>query len=197
MFFSPEKYDLSAVGRMKFNRRLRRDAVEGPGVVYDGELFAKFNDENSKGLFAQFGVSTPTSLEVVREIIAIRNGEQQTDDIDHLGNRRIRAVGEMTENVFRTGLVRVERAVRERLALAEAENLTPQDLINAKPVSARDQGVLRFVAAVAVHGPEQPAVGGHAQASRVRPRPGRPDARARQLRSPRRAPDPLRPRLPD
>ncbi|MFA5941009.1 MAG: DNA-directed RNA polymerase subunit beta [Sinimarinibacterium sp.] len=136
MFFSPEKYDLSAVGRMKFNRRLRRDGVEGSGVIYDGELFSKFNDEFAKGLFAKYGKNHSDIIEVVREIIAIRNGEQQTDDIDHLGNRRIRAVGEMTENVFRTGLVRVERAVRERLALAEAENLTPQDLINAKPVSA-------------------------------------------------------------
>ncbi|SER23496.1 DNA-directed RNA polymerase subunit beta [Solimonas aquatica] len=136
MFFSPEKYDLSAVGRMKFNRRLRRDTVEGPGVVYDGELFSKFNDEFSKDLYAKYGREHSDIIDVIREIIAIRNGEQQTDDIDHLGNRRIRAVGEMTENVFRTGLVRVERAVRERLALAEAENLTPQDLINAKPVSA-------------------------------------------------------------
>ncbi|WP_028080840.1 DNA-directed RNA polymerase subunit beta [Solimonas soli] len=136
MFFSPEKYDLSAVGRMKFNRRLRRDTVEGPGVVYDGQLFSMFNDEFSKSLFAKYGKEHSDIIDVVREIIAIRNGEQQTDDIDHLGNRRIRAVGEMAENVFRTGLVRVERAVRERLALAEAENLTPQDLINAKPVSA-------------------------------------------------------------
>ncbi|MGH8430756.1 MAG: DNA-directed RNA polymerase subunit beta, partial [Solimonas sp.] len=133
MFFSPEKYDLSAVGRMKFNRRLRRDTVQGPGVVYDGELFAKLNDENAKKLSAQYGKDKSDIVDVIREIIAIRNGEQQTDDIDHLGNRRIRAVGEMTENVFRTGLVRVERAVRERLALAEAENLFPQDLINAKP----------------------------------------------------------------
>ncbi|WP_028009239.1 DNA-directed RNA polymerase subunit beta [Solimonas flava] len=136
MFFSPDKYDLSAVGRMKFNRRLRRDTVEGPGVVYDGELFSKFTDDFSKDLFAKYGKAHSDIVDVIREIIAIRNGEQQTDDIDHLGNRRIRAVGEMTENVFRTGLVRVERAVRERLALAEAENLTPQDLINAKPVSA-------------------------------------------------------------
>ncbi|MGB1582140.1 MAG: DNA-directed RNA polymerase subunit beta, partial [Nevskiales bacterium] len=136
MFFSPEKYDLSAVGRMKFNRRLRRDDVEGTSIVYDGELFSKFNDEFSKSLFAKYGKEHSDIVDVIREIIAIRNGEQQTDDIDHLGNRRIRAVGEMTENVFRTGLVRVERAVRERLALAEAENLTPQDLINAKPVSA-------------------------------------------------------------
>jgi DNA-directed RNA polymerase subunit beta len=113
LFFSPDRYDLSAVGRMKFNRRLRRPEVTGSGVLDNDDIIA-----------------------VMREIISIRNGEGQTDDIDHLGNRRIRAVGEMTENVFRTGLVRVERAVRERLALAEAENLTPQDLINAKPVGA-------------------------------------------------------------
>ena len=113
LFFSPDRYDLSGVGRMKFNRRLRRDSVTGPGILDTEDIIA-----------------------VMKEIISIRNGEGQTDDIDHLGNRRIRAVGEMTENVFRTGLVRVERAVRERLALAEAENLTPQDLINAKPVGA-------------------------------------------------------------
>jgi len=113
LFFSPEKYDLSAVGRMKFNRRLRRDEITGPGILDHDDI-----------------------ISVMRQIIAIRNGEDTTDDIDHLGNRRIRAVGEMAENVFRTGLVRVERAVRERLALAEAENLTPQDLINAKPVGA-------------------------------------------------------------
>ncbi|HEX4870834.1 MAG TPA: DNA-directed RNA polymerase subunit beta [Nevskiaceae bacterium] len=113
LFFSPEKYDLSAVGRMKFNRRLRREAITGPGVLDNADIVA-----------------------VMKQIIAIRNGEDLTDDIDHLGNRRIRAVGEMTENTFRTGLVRVERAVRERLALAEAENLHPQDLINAKPVGA-------------------------------------------------------------
>ena len=136
LFASPDKYDLSAVGRMKFNRRLRRDTVEGPSVIYDGKLFAGFNDDFSKDLVKQFGPDHSDIIEVVREIIAIRNGEQQTDDIDHLGNRRIRAVGEMTENVFRTGLVRVERAVRERLALAEADNLFPQDLINAKPVAA-------------------------------------------------------------
>ncbi|HKY91951.1 MAG TPA: DNA-directed RNA polymerase subunit beta, partial [Nevskiaceae bacterium] len=113
LFFATEKYDLSAVGRMKFNRRLRRPEITGPGVLDKQDI-----------------------IDVMKQIIAIRNGEDQTDDIDHLGNRRIRAVGEMTENVFRTGLVRVERAVRERLALAEAENLTPQDLINAKPVGA-------------------------------------------------------------
>jgi DNA-directed RNA polymerase subunit beta len=135
LFFMPEKYDLSAVGRMKFNRRLRKDAVTGAAVLYDSKYFAMLNDDFAKNLRKQLGEASDI-VDVVREIIAIRNGLGQTDDIDHLGNRRVRSVGEMTENVFRTGLVRVERAVRERLALAEAENLTPQDLINAKPVGA-------------------------------------------------------------
>ena len=113
LFFASERYDLSAVGRMKFNRRLRREEVTGSGVLTNEDI-----------------------VDVLKELIMIRNGEGQTDDIDHLGNRRIRSVGEMTENVFRTGLVRVERAVRERLALAESENLMPQELINAKPVGA-------------------------------------------------------------
>ena len=113
LFFADERYDLSGVGRMKFNRRLRREEVTGSGVLTNEDI-----------------------IDVLKELIMIRNGEGQTDDIDHLGNRRIRSVGEMTENVFRTGLVRVERAVRERLALAESENLMPQELINAKPVGA-------------------------------------------------------------
>jgi DNA-directed RNA polymerase subunit beta len=135
LFFAPEKYDLSAVGRMKFNRRLRKESMTGAGVLYDGKYFANMQDENARNLRKQLGESSDI-VDVVRQIIAIRNGDDVTDDIDHLGNRRVRSVGEMTENVFRTGLVRVERAVRERLALAEAENLFPQDLINAKPVGA-------------------------------------------------------------
>src|SRR5690349_15198681 len=138
LFFSNEKYDLSAVGRMKFNRRLRKESMTGAGVLYDGKYFASpvlANDEHAKELRKKLGEASDI-VDVVRQIIAIRNGEDVTDDIDHLGNRRVRSVGEMTENVFRTGLVRVERAVRERLALAEAENLFPQDLINAKPVGA-------------------------------------------------------------
>jgi len=139
LFFGLEKYDLSAVGRMKFNRRLRRTSVLGSGVLYDHMYFSTNvklkEDETSKKLQKEYG-HTSDIVDVVKQIIAIRNGEDVTDDIDHLGNRRIRSVGEMVENVFRTGLVRVERAVRERLALAEADNLFPQDLINAKPVGA-------------------------------------------------------------
>ncbi|MCD6040354.1 MAG: rpoB [Gammaproteobacteria bacterium] len=113
LFFAPERYDLSDVGRMKFNRRVGRQEVTGAGVLTKEDI-----------------------ISVLKTLISIRNGEGTVDDIDHLGNRRVRSVGEMTENQFRVGLVRVERAVKERLSLSESENLMPQDLINAKPVSA-------------------------------------------------------------
>jgi DNA-directed RNA polymerase subunit beta len=113
LFFTFERYDLSAVGRMKFNRRVGRSEISGEGTLSIEDILA-----------------------VMRELISIRDGHGTIDDIDHLGNRRIRSVGEMTENQFRIGLVRVERAVKERLTLAESENLMPQELINAKPVSA-------------------------------------------------------------
>jgi len=135
LFFTPDRYDLSAVGRMKFNRRLSREATEGPGVLYDGRYFGKRNDDFAKGLFAEHGDSSDI-IDALKVLIELRNGRGTVDDIDHLGNRRIRCVGEMAENQFRVGLVRVERAVKERLSLAESEGLMPQELINAKPVSA-------------------------------------------------------------
>ncbi|MEH6348261.1 MAG: DNA-directed RNA polymerase subunit beta [Bermanella sp.] len=113
LFFSDERYDLSGVGRMKFNRRIGREEILGNGTLDNSDIIA-----------------------VLKELINIRNGKGEVDDIDHLGNRRIRSVGEMAENQFRVGLVRVERAVRERLTMAESEGLMPQDLINAKPVAA-------------------------------------------------------------
>ncbi len=113
LFFAEERYDLSAVGRMKFNRRLGHEAVEGEGILSKQDI-----------------------LDVILELLSIRNGNGIVDDIDHLGNRRVRSVGEMAENQFRVGLVRVERAVRERLSIAESEGLMPQQLINAKPVAA-------------------------------------------------------------
>jgi DNA-directed RNA polymerase subunit beta len=113
LFFTEERYDLSSVGRMKFNRRVGRKEIEGSGVLDRQDI-----------------------LDVLRVLIDIRNGKGSVDDIDHLGNRRVRSVGEMAENVFRVGLVRVERAVRERLSVAESEGLSPQELINAKPVAA-------------------------------------------------------------
>ncbi|RMF95254.1 MAG: DNA-directed RNA polymerase subunit beta [Gammaproteobacteria bacterium] len=136
LFFNSERYDLSAVGRMKFNRRVGRDTVEGPGILYDGRYFSRRKDEESKRLFEQYGENVSDIIDVLRVLIDIRNGRGTVDDIDHLGNRRIRSVGEMAENAFRVGLVRVERAVKERLTLAEAEGLMPQEMINAKPVAA-------------------------------------------------------------
>ncbi len=135
LFFTFERYDLSAVGRMKFNRRVGRKDITGPGVLYDHKYFAARKDDESARLVAWQG-ETSDILDVLRVLIDIRNGQGTVDDIDHLGNRRVRSVGEMAENAFRIGLVRVERAVKERLSLAEAENLGPQDLINAKPVAA-------------------------------------------------------------
>ena len=113
LFFNPDRYDLSAVGRMKFNRRVGRDTSEGSGVLDNDDI-----------------------LDVLKTLIEIRNGYGSVDDIDHLGNRRVRSVGEMAENAFRVGLVRVERAVKERLTQAETEGLMPQEMINAKPVAA-------------------------------------------------------------
>jgi DNA-directed RNA polymerase subunit beta len=135
LFFNGERYDLSAVGRMKFNRRVGRDAVTGPGVLYDSAYFAKRTDEASKAMYGQLG-ETSDIIDVIRTLCDIRNGNGTVDDIDHLGNRRVRSVGEMAENAFRIGLVRVERAVKERLTLAESEGLMPQEMINAKPVAA-------------------------------------------------------------
>ncbi|MBU8975356.1 MULTISPECIES: DNA-directed RNA polymerase subunit beta [unclassified Lysobacter] len=135
LFFTFERYDLSAVGRMKFNRRLGRKATEGASVLYDAKYFAERKDEESVRLRGECG-NTSDILDVIRVLTEIRNGRGVVDDIDHLGNRRVRSVGEMAENVFRVGLVRVERAVKERLSMAESEGLTPQELINAKPVAA-------------------------------------------------------------
>jgi len=113
LFFSEERYDLSAVGRMKFNRRVGREELKGTGTLANDDIIA-----------------------VIRILVELRNGRGEIDDIDHLGNRRVRSVGELAENQFRSGLVRVERAVKERLGQAESENLLPHDLINAKPISA-------------------------------------------------------------
>ena len=113
LFYSEERYDLSSVGRMKFNRRVGRDDLTGPLVLSNDDILA-----------------------VIKILVDLRNGRGEIDDIDHLGNRRVRCVGELAENQFRAGLVRVERAVKERLGQAESENLLPHDLINAKPISA-------------------------------------------------------------
>src|SRR4030081_3830850 len=120
---------------MKFNRRVGRKEILGTGILYDSKYFGTRTDENSKRLVAKYG-DTSDILDVLKVLIDIRNGNGQVDDIDHLGNRRVRSVGEMAENAFRVGLVRVERAVKERLTIAESEPLMPQEMINAKPVAA-------------------------------------------------------------
>ncbi len=113
LFSNLERYDLSVVGRMKFNRRIGREEEVGAHTLSKEDI-----------------------IEVVRKLVEIRNGKGTVDDIDHMGNRRVRCVGEMAENQFRLGLVRLERAIRERLTLAESDAITPSDIINAKPVSA-------------------------------------------------------------
>ncbi|MBC3832659.1 DNA-directed RNA polymerase subunit beta [Undibacterium amnicola] len=113
LFYNEDRYDLSAVGRMKFNRRIGRDELTGAMTLSDDDVLA-----------------------VIKILVELRNGRGEVDDIDHLGNRRVRCVGELAENQFRAGLVRVERAVKERLGQAEADNLMPHDLINSKPISA-------------------------------------------------------------
>ena len=113
LFLTEERYDLSRVGRMKFNRRLGFDKEHGTGVLSKGDILA-----------------------VLKELIDIRNGDSEVDDIDHLGNRRIRCVGEMAENAFRIGLVRLERSIKDRLGQAESEGWSPKDIVNAKPVAA-------------------------------------------------------------
>ena len=135
LFFTFERYDLSGVGRMKFNRRIGRKETTGASVLYDAKYFAERKDDESARLRNELG-DTSDILDVIRTLTEIRNGRGVVDDIDHLGNRRVRSVGEMAENTFRVGLVRVERAVKERLSMAESEGLTPQELINAKPVAA-------------------------------------------------------------
>ena len=113
LFYSSDSYDLSKVGRMKFNRRIGQDELTGSGTLSNEDIVA-----------------------VIKLLVELRNGRGEVDDIDHLGNRRVRSVGELAENQFRAGLVRVERAVKERLNQAESDNLMPHDLINAKPISA-------------------------------------------------------------
>ncbi len=113
LFFSTDRYDLSVVGRMKFDLRLGRGDGSGESTLSKDDI-----------------------IDVMKCLIKIRNGAETADDIDHLGNRRVRSVGEMAENAFRLGLIRVERAVKEKLSMAEADELMPQDLINAKPIAA-------------------------------------------------------------
>jgi DNA-directed RNA polymerase subunit beta len=113
LFYNPDTYDLSRVGRMKFNARVGRTASTGAMTLSNEDI-----------------------LDVVKILVDLRNGNGEVDDIDHLGNRRVRCVGELAENQYRSGLARIEKAVKERLGQAEQEPLMPHDLINSKPISA-------------------------------------------------------------
>ena len=174
LFFNGERYDLSPVGRMKFNRRVGREEITGSGVLSKEDI-----------------------IEVMKTLIDIRNGNGHVDDIDHLGNRRVRSVGEMAENAFRIGLVRVERAVKERLTIAESEPIMPQEMINAKPVAAAVKEFFGSSQLSQFMDQNNPLseVTHKRRVSALGPR--RPDARARRIRSSRRASDALRPGMPD
>ncbi len=133
LFYSEERYDLSAVGRMKFNRRAYPEIVDDKAPEWLKHFYEKIGPVTEEGSGT---LSNDDILAVIGLLVELRNGRGEIDDIDHLGNRRVRSVGELAENQFRAGLVRVERAVKERLSQAESDNLMPHDLINAKPISA-------------------------------------------------------------
>ena len=174
LIFDSERYDLSPVGRVKMNMRLGMESEDTLRVLRTEDIVA-----------------------VVKMLVEIKDGRGEIDDIDHLGNRRVRSVGELMENQFRVGLLRMERAVRERMSSVEIDAAMPHDLINAKPVAAAVREFFGSSQLVAVHGPDQPALRDHPQAAPVGAGPGRPHPRAGGLRGARRAPDPLRPDLPD
>jgi DNA-directed RNA polymerase subunit beta len=133
LFYSEERYDLSAVGRMKFNRRAYPNKLDEKAPVWLRNFYRRMGSAEVIGAGT---LSNDDIFAVVGILVELRNGRGEIDDIDHLGNRRVRSVGELAENQFRAGLVRVERAVKERLSQAESDNLMPHDLINAKPISA-------------------------------------------------------------
>ena len=175
MFFNPQKYDFSRVGRLKLNTKLAAEDA------------ARREDPAPARLLRGHQVPPEAAA-----------NPANVDDIDHLGNRRVRSVGELLENQFRIGLVRMERAIKEKMSVyQEMATAMPHDLINAKPVMAAIREFFGSSPAVAVHGPDQPALRDHAQAASLGARARRSVARARRLRGARRAPDALRPHLPD
>ena len=181
LFFNFRRYDLGRVGRYKFNKKL-------------------------DGVAARMGIELPREgrtitrediAAIVGHLIECNRGLHPKDDIDHLGNRRIRANGELIQNAFRIGLLRMERVVRERMTIQEIDKATPERPHQHPPGRGGDEGVLRRQPAEPVHGPDEPAGRAHLEAPPERPGPGRPVARARRVRRPRRPPQPLRPDLPD
>ncbi len=133
LFYAEERYDLSSVGRMKFNRRAYPETMDDKSPDWLKRFYARVGEHGEDGPQV---LTNDDIVAVIGVLVELRNGRGEIDDIDHLGNRRVRSVGELAENQFRAGLVRVERAVKERLSQAESDNLMPHDLINAKPISA-------------------------------------------------------------
>ncbi len=174
LFFDGDRYDLSAVGRVKMNMRLGLHAEDTVRVLRKEDI-----------------------LRTVKIMCELKDGRGTIDDIDNLGNRRVRSVGELMENQYRVGLLRMERAIRERMGSVDIDTVMPHDLINAKPAAAAVREFFGSSQLSPVHGPDQPALRGDAQAPPVRAWPGRSDPRACGLRGARRAPDALRPHLPD
>ena len=188
LFFNFRRYDLGRVGRYKVNNRLGLG-----GASRNGKAKGADSVDPSP---AERVLSAEDLVAIVKRMIMINNGEDRDDDIDHLGNRRVRAVGELTQNQLRIGLLRMERVVKERMTLIDPEQATPSALINIRPIVAAIKEFFGGLAAVAVHGPDEPAGRAHAQAPPLGAGPRRPLPRAGRLRRPRRAPQPLRPYLP-
>ena len=174
LFFDSERYDLSAVGRVKMNMRMGLDAPDTMRVLRKEDILA-----------------------ILKALAELRDGRGEIDDIDNLGNRRVRSVGELMENQFRVGLLRMERAIKERMSRRRYRHGDAARPDQRQAGGGRGARILRLLAALAVHGPAEPAVGTHPQAPHVGAWTGRSDPRARRLRSARRASDPLRPHLPD
>ena len=145
LFFDSERYDLSAVGRVKMNMRMNLDAPDTMRVLRREDILA-----------------------ILKALVELRDGRGEIDDIDNLGNRRVRSVGELMENQFRVGLLRMERAIKERMSAVDIDTVMPHDLINAKPVAAAVREFFGSSASsVAVHGPAEPAFRAHPQAPHV------------------------------
>ena len=174
LFFDQERYDLSSVGRVKMNIRLELDCPDDVRVIRKEDV-----------------------LEVLKTLVGLRDGRGEIDDIDNLGNRRVRSVGELLENQYRVGLLRMERAIKERMSSVDIDTVMPHDLINAKPAAASVREFFGSSQLSQFMDQTNPLSRDHPQAPPVGARSGRPDAGTRRLRGARRASDPLWPDLPD
>ena len=174
LFFDTERYDLSAVGRVKMNSRLELQTDDTVRTLRKEDILA-----------------------ILKVLVELKDGRGEIDDIDHLGNRRVRSVGELMENQYRVGLLRMERAIRERMSSVEIDTVMPHDLINAKPAAAAVREFFGSSQLSQFMDQTNPLSRNHPQAAALGAGAGRSDARARRVRGARRAPDPLRPDLPD